>query len=519
MIFLYIIRHKLSSGYGMKIGFDKYDVLIVGSGVSGLYTALNLDPSLRVLMLSKNELTLCNSALAQGGVAAVLDKKSDSFALHIKDTMIAGGFTNNAEHLRILVERGPDEIERLLACGVDFDRDGRGGLDLHLEGGHSRHRIAHHSDSTGFAVVSALIERVKALPNVTILEFAHLVNLKKEKDHFLAQVVFGEGSVRQGQNLYFAAKSCVLATGGIGRMYEYTTNSKIATGDGIYFAMKLGAKIKNLSLIQFHPTAFADKERECFLVSEAVRGEGAILLNCNMERFMLKYEPERKELAPRDVVSGCILAEEKRTGSKQFWLDISSEESDLVRSKFPMICERVAQKGWDMTKEPIPIYPCQHYLMGGIDVNAQGETTLPGLYAAGECAHTGVHGGNRLASNSLLEALVFPRIVAERINELAVKIKNEANNSCSIVTADYPERGKKQKPKGVREEVRRIMQASYFIRPDYDACERNLPRLRELVEDLESTDYELTPDYAEARSIAALAHVIIAEVLANRKKD
>jgi L-aspartate oxidase len=364
-------------------------------------------------------------------------------------------------------------------------------------------------------VVSALIERVKALPNVTILEFAHLVNIIKQKTGenslFLAEAVFAQGG-RQGETVHIAAKNCVLATGGIGRMYEYTTNSKIATGDGIYFAKNLGAKISNLSLIQFHPTAFADKERECFLVSEAVRGEGAVLLNCDMERFMLKYEPERGELAPRDVVSGCILAEEKRTGSKQFWLDISKKDPAKVRAKFPMICERVAQKGWDMTKEPIPIYPCQHYLMGGIDVSARGETTLPGLYAAGECAHTGVHGGNRLASNSLLEALVFPRIIAERINELA----GEGKSSYGIVTADYPERGRKQKPAGIREEIRHIMQTSYFIRPDYDACERNLPRVREIVADLESPAYELTLDYVEARSIAALAEIILAEVLKNK---
>ncbi len=486
--------------------FKKYDVLIVGSGVSGLYAALNLNLNLKILMLSKKELTLCNSALAQGGVAAVMDKKDDSFDLHIRDTLIAGGYQNDRENLKILVEQGPTDVKNLLKYGVAFDRRGDGSIDLTLEGGHSRHRIAHHKDSTGYEIVTSLIESVKKLENVTILENSHMVGLEKDGDHFFASVF------HSGEYTYYTSKSVILATGGIGRVYDFTTNSAIATGDGIQFAYNLGAQIKNLSYIQFHPTAFADrKNRECFLVSEAVRGEGAYLLNVNGERFMQKYEPERKELAPRDVVSKCMMQEQKATGSDEFFLDISYKDSDFIKNRFPMIYSRVLEKGYDMTKEPIPIYPCQHYLMGGIAVNGHGATTVPGLYAAGECAHTGVHGINRLASNSLLEALVFSRLIAERINETTAPASPASAGG--FVERDVRTPEGEPLPTGLRTEIRHIMQKSYFVVPDLEEARRNLPRVREIKEQLENTRYELTTDYVEARSIATCAYIILNEIV------
>ncbi len=305
-----------------------------------------------------------------------------------------------------------------------------------------------------------------------------------------------------------------MATGGIGRVYDFTTNSAIATGDGIQLAYNLGAEIKNLSYVQFHPTAFADKEnRECFLISEAVRGEGAYLLNCNGERFMPRYEPERKELAPRDVVSKCIMEEQKKTGSDEFRLDISYKDPEFVKSHFPMIYNKVLEKGYDMTKEPIPIYPCQHYLMGGINVDGKGATNIEGLYAAGECSHTGVHGANRLASNSLLEALVFSRLIAEDING---KITHGSDGE-----VEYPMTSPegKELSHGIRTEVRHIMQKSYFIYPDYPEAEKGLKRITELKNELDSGGYAVTPDFVETKSIVTCAYIILTEVMQNQSND
>ncbi len=487
--------------------FKEYDVIIVGSGVSGLYAALNLDSSMQILMLSKKELTLCNSALAQGGVAAVMDKTNDNYELHIKDTLIAGGYKNDLDNLRILVEQGPKDVANLLNYGVDFDRKEDGSIHLTLEGGHCRHRIAHHKDSTGYEIVTSLIENVKKLPNVTILENSHLLGLSKQGDNFLTDVL------HNNTHSYYTTKAVVLATGGIGRVYDYTTNSAIATGDGIQFAYNLGAEIKHLSYVQFHPTAFADKKnRECFLVSEAVRGEGAYLLNCNKERFMDKYEPERRELAPRDVVSKCILQEQKATGSDEFFLDISYKDPEFVKNRFPMIYKKVLEKGYDMTKEPIPIYPCQHYLMGGIAVNGHGATTVDGLYAAGECAHTGVHGINRLASNSLLEALVFSRLIAEDIN------KNYTHHELAEAEFDYPSPEGKPLPSGIRTEIRHIMQRSYFVVPDYVEANKDIERVKELKDMLYNGGYEITPDFIEAKSLTTVAYIILSEVVAEGKE-
>ena len=489
--------------------FKRYDVLIVGTGISGIYAALNLDSSLKILMLSKRELTLCNSALAQGGVAAVMDSKNDDFELHIKDTLIAGQYKNNLDNVKILVEQGPRDVERLVEkYGVDFDKNEDGSLALTLEGGHSRRRIAHHKDTTGKEIETNLIGQVSKLKNVSVINNSVLCRLEKKDGVFFADVITTDNN----QHEYYCADNVILATGGIGRVYNYTTNSAIATGDGIQLAYNLGAEIKNLSYVQFHPTAFADrKERECFLISEAVRGEGAYLLNCNKERFMPSYEPERKELAPRDVVSKCIMEEQKKTGSDEFWLDISYKDADFIKNHFPMIYENVLKKGYDMTKEPIPIYPCQHYLMGGINVDGKGATNIDGLYAAGECSHTGVHGKNRLASNSLLEALVFSRLIAEDINS-----RFTPDNRAEI---DYPMSSPDGKPlpKGIKTEVRDIMQKAYFVFPDYDEAEKGFRRVSELKEMLDNGGFEVNADFVETKSLVTVAYIILQEIL--ERKD
>lgn len=489
--------------------FKRYDVLIVGTGISGIYAALNLDSKLKILMLSKRELTLCNSALAQGGVAAVMDSKNDDFELHIKDTLIAGQYKNNLDNVKILVEQGPRDVERLVEkYGVDFDKNEDGSLALTLEGGHSRRRIAHHKDTTGKEIETNLIGQVSKLENVSVINNSVLCRLEKKDGIFFADVITTDNN----QHEYYCADNVILATGGIGRVYNYTTNSAIATGDGIQLAYNLGAEIKNLSYVQFHPTAFADrKERECFLISEAVRGEGAYLLNCRKERFMPSYEPERKELAPRDVVSKCIMEEQKKTGSDEFWLDISYKDADFIKNHFPMIYENVLKKGYDMTKEPIPIYPCQHYLMGGINVDGKGATNIDGLYAAGECSHTGVHGKNRLASNSLLEALVFSRLIAEDINS-----RFTPDNRDEI---DYPMSSPSGKPlpKGVKTEVRDIMQKAYFVFPDYDEAEKGFKRVSELKEMLDNGGFEVNADFVETKSLVTVAYIILKEIL--ERKD
>lgn len=494
--------------------FKKYGVIIVGTGISGIYAALNLSDKLSVLMLSKRELTLCNSALAQGGVAAVMDKDNDNPELHIKDTLIAGQYKNNLDNVKILVEQGPNDVKRLAdVYGVDFDRNADGSLALTLEGGHSRRRIAHHKDTTGYEIETNLIEQVQKLKNVSVINNSVLCRLERENGVFFADVIVNaeNGDI---SHEYYCSENVILATGGIGRVYAYTTNSAIATGDGIRLAYDLGAKIENLSYVQFHPTAFADrKNQECFLISEAVRGEGAYLLNCRKERFMPNYEPERKELAPRDVVSACIMEEEKKTGSNEFWLDISHKDPEFVKNRFPMIYKNVLEKGYDMTKEPIPIYPCQHYLMGGINVDGKGATNIEGLYAAGECSHTGVHGKNRLASNSLLEALVFSRLIAEDINSRTEKIDK------AEIEYDMPDPAQftETLPEGIVAEVREIMQNAYFVFPNYPEAEKGLARIKELREMLDNGNYELSPEFVETKSLVTVAYIILTEVL--ERKD
>ncbi len=488
----------------VKIVNKNYDVIVVGSGVAGLYCALNLKPDAKVLLLCKRQLTLSNSSLAQGGVAAVIDEENDSIASHQNDTLIAGGFKNNPDSLKLLVTKGPEEVRKLIDYNVDFDRDENGNIHMTLEGGHSKPRILHHKDCTGREIVEKLIEAVKKLPNVTIMEDTMVCDLKKSAHGFSVDALH----VKENRREEYSAHFCLLATGGIGRVYKYTTNSKIATGDGIALAYRIGAKIKNLHLVQFHPTAFNNSNtRECFLISESVRGEGAYLLNCNKERFMDRYD-ERLELAPRDVVSQAIIKEEARTGSYKFYLDITYKPADFIRNRFPMIYQNLLKEGYDMARDLIPVYPCQHYLMGGIDVGLHSETSIDGLYAAGECSHTGVHGNNRLASNSLLEALVFSKQAALDINEKL------SGNLPEIVPYNFPvQTDPKPLPAGTRTEVRSIMQKAHFVVPNQAEALRGFERLRELKHFLDDGNFEVTPDFIEARSLTTVAYLMLKEMI------
>lgn len=479
---------------------QNYDVVVVGSGIAGLYAALQLDSSLSVLLVSKRELSLSNSSLAQGGIAAVIDYTNDTTDAHFNDTLIAGGFKNNPQAVRILVDEGPDDVRKLIDLGVDFDRTPDGGIHYTLEGGHSKPRILHHKDTTGEEMVQTLLKSVVELPNVTIWEHALVCDLKKSNN-------FSLDILKDTKHHTVNARFCLLATGGIGRVYKYTTNSKIATGDGIALADRLGAKIKNLHYIQFHPTGFADKTRETFLISESVRGEGAYLLNCHGERFMHKYD-ERLELAPRDVVSRSILEEQQMTGSDKFYLDISYKDADAVRARFPMIYRNLLEAGYDLTRDRIPIYPCHHYLMGGIDIDLNGCTSVEGLYAAGECSHSGVHGNNRLASNSLLEALVFSRRAAQEINYLAAKPHGE------LTTLEFPISSSVEPiPSGIRTEVRAIMQRSHFVVPNKETARVGFEEVLALKKQLEEGAFRVDADYVEARSLIQIAYLVLKEVI------
>jgi L-aspartate oxidase len=291
-------------------------------------------------------------------------------------------------------------------------------------------------------------------------------------------------------------------------MYPYTTNSAIATGDGITLAHELGAKTKNLHLIQFHPTAFAAAHgRERFLISEAVRGEGAVLVNCFGEQFMKNYD-ERGELAPRDVVSRSIIKESVRTGSEDFYLDITSRGEEFIKRRFPMIYERCLEEGIDITRDRIPVFPCQHYLMGGIDVNVYGDTTVDRLYAAGECSHTGVHGVNRLASNSLLEALVFAR-------RCTYDISRRMRHEQSGITAPSPPlpTGKRALEPGYRTSIRKIIGRAWFVIPNYEAVHDGLKEATRILKKLKDDDYSITSDYLEAKSLATICTLLLKEVV------
>ena len=306
---------------------QEYDVLIVGSGLAGVYAALNFEPEVNVLVVAKRELTLCNSYLAQGGVAAVIDKENDDYRLHVGDTLIAGGYKNDLHALQILVNEGPEDVLRLMKhMNVDFDREGSQ-VQMTLEGGHSRRRILHHKDSTGREMTEKLIAQAKQCDNITFMENTQLCSLTPCEGGFWALML------KDKEPVQIACSYCILCTGGIGRVYPYTTNSAIATGDGIAIAHEIGATIRNLHLVQFHPTAFAAEQgRERFLISEAVRGEGAKLLNAAHEEFMHRYD-ERGALAPRDVVSKCIMKEAARQGSEKFfwWLYSIRYKNSLIK--------------------------------------------------------------------------------------------------------------------------------------------------------------------------------------------
>ncbi len=378
----------------------KSDIVVVGSGIAGLYFALLAAEHSTVTIVTKKELMESNSNYAQGGIAAVLDPLDD-FQAHINDTLIAGCHINNQKAVEVLVKEAPRHIHKLIDLGVGFNRT-NGKLDLTTEGGHSSRRIVHVHDATGREVERALIFNIRNHKNITIFESHIALDLLTNKN---SSQVGGVMTLNRFTKDFekFTAKYVVLATGGAGQAYSRTTNPRIATGDGIAMAYRAGAKLRDMEFVQFHPTTLHEAGKPHFLLSEALRGEGAVLRNAKGQRFMQRYD-KRKDLAPRDIVSRAVY-DQLQTG--QVYLDITHKGSIYIKKRFPYIYEQLWWFGYKLDQDRIPISPAAHYLCGGVETTLNGNTSIKNLYAIGESAYTGVHGANRLASNSILECLVF----------------------------------------------------------------------------------------------------------------
>jgi L-aspartate oxidase len=378
------------------------DFLVIGAGVAGLRAAIELASAGSVLVIAKDNLRESSSEYAQGGIAVALSD-DDEVELHEQDTLYAGDGLCDREAVHTLVEEGPAAIQELIEWGAEFDREGTR-LSFTREGAHSRNRILHaHGDSTGREIARTLYRKAASLPQVEFRTYSSVVDLMKENDAIAGALVFDE---KRAEVLPVHARAVLLATGGLGRVYKETTNPDVATGDGVAMAWRAGADIGNIEFVQFHPTALHVEGAPRFLLSEALRGEGALLINAAGERFMQRYH-EMGELAPRDVVSRAIVAELKKTGAPHVFLDLTHREPEFIRKRFPRIYETCKQYGVDISTSPAPVHPAAHYAMGGVWTDLDGQTTLDRLFAAGEAACTGVHGANRLASNSLLEGVVF----------------------------------------------------------------------------------------------------------------
>jgi len=380
----------------------KTDILIVGSGVAGLYCALNLPKEKNVVIITKNKASRSDSYLAQGGICVLRDE-SDYDAFY-EDTMKAGHYENNPDSVHIMIHSSQEVIADLVSFGVRFEKNGEK-FTYTREGAHTKPRILFHEDETGKEITSHLLETARNRENITIIEDYTMVDLICEDNECYGII----GHDTNGIYSAIQADYTVLATGGIGGIFEHSTNYKHLTGDAIALALKYGIKLKHIDYIQIHPTTlYTEKEGREFLISESVRGEGAVLLNGKGERFV-------NELLPRDVVANAIFSEMKKEGSKHVWLSMAPIPEEEIRTHFPNIYRHCLDEGYDVTKEPIPVVPSQHYFMGGIDVDRYSKTSMNRLYAAGETACNGVHGRNRLASNSLLESLVFAKRAARHI--------------------------------------------------------------------------------------------------------
>lgn len=493
----------------------KCDFLVVGSGIAGLSFAIRAASLGSVIVITKKQEIDCATNLAQGGIAAVLSE-DDNFELHIEDTLKSGAGLCDKEVVKIVVEEGPDRVKDLVEIGVGFIKENEQSQQLSLgkEGGHSRRRVAHAYDLTGKEIERALLEKAKSHPNIIIYENKKCIDLLMDKsvdDGDSAKCV--GAYVLDGEHVEtYLARYTVLCTGGVGKVYLYTSNPDIASGDGVAMAFRAGAKIANMEFIQFHPTCLYHHNAKNFLISEAVRGEGAHLLNDKGERFMVKYEPEMMELATRDKVARAIDQEMKETGADCVYLDISHKDKGFLKKRFPNIFGKCFELGIDISEKPIPVVPAAHYLCGGVLTDVHGKTSIDRLFALGETACTGLHGGNRLASNSLLEAVVYADRSYKYICESWETVSQE-----ELIGADD---WQSDKAKDLDEEIlishnwdqlRRIMWNYVGIVRSARRLDLAAQRVSEMVREIEQhyNDYYVTTNLIELRNIAIVAQLII----------
>ena len=404
----------------------KFDFLVIGSGIAGMSLALKVADKGKVAIICKTELEEANTYFAQGGIASVTNLAVDNFDKHIEDTMIAGDWLNDRSAVEMVVRNAPSQIQELIRWGVQFDKKENGEFDLHREGGHSEFRILHHKDNTGAEIQTSLIRAIQQHPNITIFKRHFAVEIITQ--HHLGIIVtrhtpgikcFGAYVLDEetGKVETFLSRVTVMATGGCEAVYRNTTNPLVATGDGIAMVYRAKGAVKNMEFIQFHPTAlFHPGDRPCFLITEAMRGYGGVLRTLDGQEFMHKYDP-RLSLAPRDIVARAIDKEMKLRGEDHVYLDVTHKDPEETKRHFPNIYQKCLSIGIDITKDYIPVAPAAHYLCGGICVDLNGQSSIRRLYALGECSCTGLHGGNRLASNSLIEAVVYADAAARHILE------------------------------------------------------------------------------------------------------
>lgn len=422
------MRYAIDATTRIEKTYD-FDIVIVGAGLAGLYTALNLDERLSCVMLAKEDIDISSSWLAQGGIAAAINH-DDTPELHLEDTVVAGAGLCDTDAAKVLVSEGPQDIETLVKLNVPFDLDEHGELQFTREGGHNKYRVVHAGgDATGRETVKALAHLVSQRKNITFLGHSCLYDILTNEKGVVGVV----SKHNNNQFQLLRSNNVVIATGGIGQVYKSSTNPSIATGDGLAAAMRAGAYLKNIEFVQFHPTGLWRERSDGheFLISEAVRGEGGLLINSNGERFML-YQHELAELAPRDIVARGALKEMQRSGEDHVYIDITAKSEDFLKKRFPTIFNECLTQGINIAKDWIPVCPVQHYMMGGIETDINGRTNINGLYAVGEAANTGVHGANRLASNSMLECLVFGRRAAKYINTQEISPVHEIPDLSSV---------------------------------------------------------------------------------------